>query len=365
MKKSASKQTSSNKRVNGKQSQKRNQGQRPGQRTSQGKVRTQSQKAPVAIGNKTFQSKPRFRNNGENLMVSHSEYIGDITGSTSAFAVASTFALNPGLVASFPWLNQIASRYESYKFKKLNFRFMTERPTTESGYIALVSDYDPTDPAPASKSNAFQYESTAKAAPWENLVQVNLARNLMKHKSYYVRQGALSSTENISFYDVGNLFVCVGGNSGAVNLGELWCDYEVEFETPQIDSNVSNGFDSMKLVGATAQTAALPFGSGGTISNSRNSICTYDGTSGALTFLIPFEGLITINAQGTGITNSSFAGSTATISSAGTVVNTAGTQQVGSYYISATPGQTIDFGMTATTVTSAVARMGPYSYALA
>ncbi len=347
----------------GKQSQKRNQGQRPGQRAGQRKVRVQSQKAPVALGNKTFQSKPRIRNIGENILVSHSEYVGDITGSTSAFAVASSFALNPGLAASFPWLNQIASRYESYKFKKLVFRFMTERPTTESGYIALVSDYDPSDPQPSSKSNAFQYESTAKAAPWENLVQVNLPRNLLKRKSYYVRQGALTASENISFYDTGNLYVCVGGNSGAVTLGELWCDYEVEFDTPQIDSNVSNGFDSMKLVGATAQTAALPFGTGGVITSSRNAIATYDSVAGTLTFLLPYEGLAVFDVTGTTISAVSTVGSTATVAITSNI-NGAATRVISYARVTASPGQLLDFSLTAATITGAELRMGPYAAVL-
>jgi len=302
---------------------------------------------------------------GENLCVSHSEYITDITGSTAAFNVANSFVLNPGMEVSFPWLNQIASRYESYKFMKLNFRFVTERPTTESGYIALVPDYDPTDPQPLNKSNAFQYESTAKCAPWENLLQINSPGNLSRRKTYFVRQGPLSATETLGLYDAGNLFVCVGGNSGAVTLGELWCDYEVCFYTPQIDSNVSST-DNLKLVGATAQTGALPFGTGGVVTQSRYAFATYNGATGALTFQAAYQGSVTITFIGTTL-------AAATINTGTTAVstifdyqdtNTAGTNSITYFDVQATPGQTLIVSISAATVSSAILRLSPYPVSL-
>jgi hypothetical protein len=237
----------------------------PGPRTrttKKGSGRQQSgtfnEQAPVAIGNRTFTQKARIQSFGDRMVVAHSEYIGDIIGTTASFGIARTVALNPGIAASFPWLNQIASRYESYKFRKLHFRFNTERPTTESGYIALVPDYDPTDPQPVDKVSAFQYASVAKAAPWQNLLQVSSSADLSRRKTYFNRLGAIMADENISLFDTGNMFVCVGGNSGTVNLGQLWCDYEVEFMTPQLDSNY--GPESAKVNGNVAQTAALPLG---------------------------------------------------------------------------------------------------------
>jgi hypothetical protein len=172
--------------TNGKKITQRNPGQRQGQQRQQGKV-ARSERAPVAIGNKTFQSGPRYLNKGENFCVSHREYVADITGSSSAFAVAAAFPMNPGIALTFPWLSQIASRYESYKFIKCKFLFKTERPTTESGYVALVPDFDASDPQPTSKSNAFQYESTAKSAPWENVTTNLRGQDLSKRKTYYVR----------------------------------------------------------------------------------------------------------------------------------------------------------------------------------
>ncbi len=321
------------------------------------------QRAPVAIGNRTFQQRAKMMMSFEKAVVHHSEYIGDITGSASAFAVALTVPMNAGLSQSFPWLNQIASRYESYKFRKLNYRFMTERPTTESGYVALIPDYDPTDPAPPSKTLAFQYQSAAKAAPWENLTQVNTPSDLSKRKEYFVRQGPLTANENIAFYDTGNLYVLVGGNSGAVTLGELWCDYEVELMTPQLETTGLGG--SGKIVGATAQSNVLPFGTGATSTFSRSPIWSYSGVDGRLTFLQPYQGLFSFDVVGTVIGAATTAGSTATVTELYNYLP-AGSLNAGLVgIIDAQIGQTLYCSLAAaSTFTSAVLRLGDYSYAL-
>lgn len=348
--------------TNGKKITQRNPGQRQGQQKQQSKV-ARSERAPVAIGNKTYQSGPRYLNKGENFCVSHREYIADITGSTSAFAVSAAFPLNPGMASTFPWLSQIASRYESYKFIKCKFLFKTERPTTESGYVALVPDFDASDPQPTSKSNAFQYESTAKSAPWENVTTNLRGSDLSKRKTYYVRQGALNPNESIDLYDTGNLFVCVGGNSGAVTLGELWCEYEVCFMTPQIDSNYT--VSSAKSIGAVAQTPALPLGTTPVSTFGKDAFFTYDpsGGSSVLLFNRAYQGLFELQVAGTGLTSFGFGG-TAAITIAGSSTNSGGTLIVGSVIVQALPGQTLALGASGTTVTAAILRVGDYSYAL-
>lgn len=299
----------------------------------------------------------------EKAIVHHSEYIGDITGSADSFNIALTVPMNAGLSQSFPWLNQIASRYESYRFKKLNYRFMTERPTTESGYVALIPDYDPTDPAPPSKTVAFQYQGAAKSAPWENLTQINTPSDLSKRKEYFVRQGPLSANENIAFYDTGNLFVLVGGNSGAVNLGELWCDYEVELMTPQLETSGLGG--SGKLVGSTAQTDVLPFGTAASSTFSQSPLWTYSGVDGRITFLQPYQGLFDGIFEGTVSGLPSTASSTAAIVLLESQANFSGTQSSITGTINAQVGQTLYISLSAATaLTKAELRLANYPVSL-
>ncbi len=317
----------------------------------------------MAIGNRTFQSKPKYRNEGSKLIVDHSEYIGDLVGTTAAFAVIKTVNLNPGLGSAFPWLNQIASRYESYKFRKMNMRFMTERPTTESGYVAIVPDFDPTDAAPADKQTAFQFQSAAKAAPWENLTQVCNREDLSKRKTYFVRQGALASNENLGLYDTANIFICAGGNSGAVTLGELWADYSVELETPQLDSNYGASNSGRVVGGGGGLTAAAIFGLSPTVTFSRENLFSLDPTNGTLTFLQNYQGFCNLELTGTGLVTGLTSG-TVTLTGITEIVNTAGTSLDKDFVLTALAGQTLILSATATTVTASNLRVAGYQASL-
>ena len=67
------------------------------------------------------------------MLVTHREYIADITRNSNAFAV-DTFNINSGLASTFPWLAQIAGRFESYTFERLDFVFESMVPTTQGWY---------------------------------------------------------------------------------------------------------------------------------------------------------------------------------------------------------------------------------------
>jgi hypothetical protein len=258
-------------------------------------------------------------------------------------------------------LNKIASRYESYKFLKLIFRFVTERPTTESGYLALVIDYNPSDAAPSSKSVAFQYEGTAKCAPWENVAHVSTAKNLSKRRTYLNRFGVLTGAE-LDLSDTGNLFVCAGGNVGSgYNLGELWCDYEVCFDTPQLDPKSDSVDSALAQSTGTSETDVFPFGDDVTLNfNGAIPFLSYTKANGFL-FNRDYRGLVAYNFTGTGITSAKANGSTAVISNESFSTN--GTKITGQMVVTATVGQTLDFEvfpLNVATVTSGDFRIGRY-----
>lgn len=244
-------------------------------------------------------SRPRYRSIGEDLVVSHSEYLGDITGTTAVFGVLRTLVINPGLVQTFPWLAAVASRYESYKFLKLNFRYMTESSTVQTGFVALIPDYDPNDPPPLTKVVAFQYDGAAKSAPWENLVQVSSNKNLSKRKDWFVRTGNTPGSDH-GLYDTAILHVCVGGNSAdLVNLGELWCDYEVHLSSPQVDTN--NDPPSERFQGVAGISPAVPLGTNPTMQVATTQLFSYSSVTGVgiFTALVPCQVLVVLTLGGT------------------------------------------------------------------
>jgi len=189
---------------------------------------------PSAIGNLVKTSTPdlqsSFSGDGR-VRIRHREYIADIAGSV-AFA-STTFVVNPGISASFPWLSVIAANYESYKFNKLCFQFSTEKPTSVGGSLLMAIDYDANDAAPTTKSEIMAYHNAVRCPVWSQTDYVADKPDLSKLPQHYIRSTTVSGTD-LKTYDVGNLFVCTSGCADTSALGELYVIYDVELITPQL-----------------------------------------------------------------------------------------------------------------------------------
>jgi len=165
--------------------------------------------------------------------VTHREFIGNVTGST-AFAIAAQFSLNPGLVASFPWLSGIAQNWETYRFRRLRLCFYTRTGTNVPGSVIMAHDPDASDAAPATEQVMTTYESVEEDAPWKDIcleMRPSSLHDLGPRK--FVRTGALAANQDIKLYDSGNVFIgTVDGT--AVSWGKLWFEYDIELYTPQL-----------------------------------------------------------------------------------------------------------------------------------
>lgn len=250
--------------------------------------------APIAMSRLVKVNNPKsvYMKNG-NARIVHREYLQEVL-SSDIFRVVG-LGINPGLPGTFPWLCQIAARYESYRFKSLKFEFYTESSTTSSGTIALGIDYDASDPPPVSKSQLMAYQSTVRSPVWASCIHNSTKQNLSKRSDYFVRTGTILSNNDIKLYDVGNLFVVTQGQSGDEHsVGELWVEYDVELMTPQLNST---DIQSLILHGQTALTAAKLLGTDPTPHGQLQY--TYDNATGTITFNQNFEGYVTFYAVGT------------------------------------------------------------------
>jgi len=172
------------------------------------------------------------------MRVRHSEYFGEIGTANSIFTVTgnSPYAINPANDAVFPWLSPIALRYETYKFHKLDFRYETMVSTSTGGAIFMAVDYDATDPAPTSKQNFLSYKSAVRGPVWQAIRHVCDPKDLHKIPQRNTLNQAPPPGQDPRLYNVGNLFTAYESVSPASN-GELWVDYDVEFQTPQMTSD--------------------------------------------------------------------------------------------------------------------------------
>lgn len=311
-------------------------------------------KAPVALGTVARVSRPNISHTKKGTCrVSHSELVGDVVGS-DAFTVVS-YAVNSGLASVFAWLSSLATNYESYKFRRLTFRYVTACATTQTGFIYLAMEYDPTDPVPTSEQQLATYDGCTFGSAWTNHTNSSSKLNLSKRSSYFVRAGTLATGVDLGLYDIGYLIIATVGNGGTPALGKLWVDYEVEFTTPQLGSiGIGKALSSSFVYTDFFSTAPTKLG------NSPLTATIVANTSTTLTTTQQYQCVITVAAVGTTLANVVATG-TATTTSGTQVINAAATNLVRSFEVNFNaPGQTLILTVTAATLTSFVLRIGQY-----
>lgn len=173
--------------------------------------------------------------NGD-VRVIHTEYITDLYPSFSFKTVPLT--INPGSPLVFPWLYSVARRFESYKFRRLRFRYESESSTQVGGTVFLAIDFDVKSLPPTNKMAQMSYESAVRGPPWASFEYESLAHNLSKRSTYYVADGSYGGDTDPLLYDTGTLYASVQGQpTEQPALGELYVDYEVDLLTPKIAGN--------------------------------------------------------------------------------------------------------------------------------
>lgn len=292
--------------------------------------------------------------------IRHREYIGDVNGSV-AFT-ASSYAVNPGMSQTFPWLSRIAKQYESYRFHSLCFEFDGGRAATTDGKIALVVDYDAADAIPATKLDMLNYEGASSEKIWQDSKFVCRPTDLHKAASNYVRSAPLAANLDIKTYDVGNFIVATSGQATTAFVGELFVVYDVEFMTPQLSAADVVSFRGSS---SSALAAATPFGTNFTNAASSTLNATVNGAGTTMTFNEAFTGLLALSYSGTTMVNQ-VAGGTATVTLLASVTGTGSSPSTYLYAVTAASGQTFaPSGGTFSAVTGLVLRGAQWNVALA
>jgi len=194
--------------------------------------------APAANGRvqKSSEPKIRSRSNG-NTSVSHREYVADINVEENGFDLQFQYGVNPGNGALFPWLSQIASRYETYSFRSLKIIYEPQCGTASTGTLMLAIDYDSSDAPPTSKSQMMSYKNAVRAPLWFAACHFSSPPDLHRLKTNYILSGAAPPGTDIKTYDIGNLFVAIQSAGSNQTAGELYVEYDVDLMTPQIEND--------------------------------------------------------------------------------------------------------------------------------
>lgn len=194
--------------------------------------------APSANGRISYTSDPHIKSGrGGNITVSHREFVADVNVETTGFDLQYQFGVNPGNSSLFPWLSQIATRYEMFKFRSLRVIYEPQCGTSTTGTMMLAIDYDASDPAPVSKPQMMAYKNAVRSPLWFACTHTSAAADLHRLKTNYVLSGAQPINTDIKTYDIGNLFVALQSNGGDTSAGELYVEYVVDLLTPQITND--------------------------------------------------------------------------------------------------------------------------------
>jgi hypothetical protein len=204
---------------------------------------------------------PQFSTTRATNVVSHREYLGDITGNASF--INRSFPLNPGLASTFPWLSTIAQNYQEYRFHGLIFEFrplITDFASSGSpGVVVMATNYNADAPAYTTKQQMENSEFAVSVKPTCGLIHgIECADNQTVLSELYVRTGEPASGQDKRLYDIG-LFQFASQANTAITLGELWVSYTVEFFKPILPVDVGGNVLSYHW-GRTGTTGALPLG---------------------------------------------------------------------------------------------------------
>jgi hypothetical protein len=210
--------------------------------------------AAVAYSQRIKGSVPIIKADRNSCRIIHRELISPFNvGSAVPFNVTNTFQINPGLNATFPWLSTQAQNWEMYRFNKLRFVFITASPTTQSGSVALIPDYDSADPAPASFMEASSFEDFIEDVAWKRITcDLKPSAMFPMGPRKFVRTNALAANLDIKTYDCGQIFVVANNADGA--LGNIWAEYDITLHVPTIIPGITAVYQH--IISAAAPTSA-------------------------------------------------------------------------------------------------------------
>jgi len=201
--------------------------------------------------------------------IRHREFVADIKSSVDF--TSRTYALNPGLSVTFPWLSTVAANFEMYRMHGAALCLNTTSGAAVSGtntglgLWGLVTQYDPTEPAFTTKQQCENYAGCQTAVPSQSIMHgIECApKSTVLDNMMYVRTGdvANSDSPDKKWYDWGKTQVFTTGSQNENVIGELWIVYDVEFFKPRLPTGgYQSSMDRYYIVNGCSGTNPLTTG---------------------------------------------------------------------------------------------------------
>lgn len=218
----------------------------------------------VSASLKAASSIPSMHSDGQTIVVRHKEYLGEVRSSTT-FNVQQSFVLNPGNPSTFPWLSDIAAKFQEYRIRGAVFHYVPSSGSVASGTnpglgtVMLQTTYRSTDTIPANKVemlNEYCANEVVPSEPMAHPIECDPKENPFNIQ--YVRTGAVPATDTQLIYDLGVTHLAVSGQQASGNvIGDLWITYEVELKKPVVSSNVTSTAKYWNVATASPTTSVV------------------------------------------------------------------------------------------------------------
>lgn len=152
--------------------------------------------------------------------------------------------INPGSVVTFPWLSNIATAWENFKFRKCVLKFVPRCATTHTGAIIMSPDFDAADGQGVgisiTEQSMFNNVDTIDRPIWDRgttlvLKPERLNRLYKNHATMTDGRFAMSSQDKKTI-DPCQVFICSDASTGlgaTFAFGKIIVEYEVELHEPQ------------------------------------------------------------------------------------------------------------------------------------
>jgi hypothetical protein len=181
------------------------------------------------------------------LIITHREYIADIFGNQAGESYKNrSYAINPGLERSFPWLSQIAQNYEEYEMIQCVYEYRSTvaidvGSNGQVGTVVMATNYNAANRPFDDKNTMMQYDGSMSSKTTESMAHGVECDPSKKNTpgGLYTRANPVVTGQDLKTYDHGLFQIATIGLPTAYendNIGELWVSYTVKLRKPRFFS---------------------------------------------------------------------------------------------------------------------------------
>lgn len=197
-------------------------------------------------------------------VVQSREFIFNVSGNSAPYLLLGLsgnfpgYDLNPANRVMFPWLSQVASAYEKYRFESLSFEIVPRNPTSASGAVYAAVDYDWDDNPATTTAELMSNRGAVSGDVWTPMVLNVDIRRLNEDVPWrYIADFPRSENSQRMVY-AGFFMIAIAGTASTVSF-DVFARYKVRLSLPAlhaIDASSTYTFPAAKVL--PAATYAFP-----------------------------------------------------------------------------------------------------------